>query len=78
MIITGIVHLKFKFGHCLLTLMSFQICMTFLLLQKTKKDVLKNVSNQTVLVTIVDTLSSIVFHRIKNVIQLWNYMKVSE
>ncbi len=39
----GIVHPKIKFWHNLPTLMSFQHCMTYFLLQNMKKDILKKV-----------------------------------
>ncbi len=43
---------KWYFCHHFLTLKSFQDCMTLFLLWNTKEDVLKNVYNQTTLVTI--------------------------
>lgn len=39
-------------GHFLLTLLSFQTCMAFLILQNMEEDTLRNVDNQTMVVLI--------------------------
>ncbi len=48
----GAMQIFIRFWHHLLTLMSFQTCVTFFLLWNIKGDILMNVGNQTVLLTL--------------------------
>ncbi len=64
---------KYNFSHYLLTAMSFQMCMTFLLLWNTKGDTCEIVLVFCPLMFL--KISSFVFHRRKKVIQVWNQNK---